>query len=360
MKMNKKAQLTIFIIIGIVLLFSAALIIYIKQSITEYKPPVEIAFEEVPTELQPLQRFVTICVESTAKEAIIKAGVQGGYVDASNIIVNDQDPTSAEGISFSPGSDVVVPYWHYMKSSNTCNEQCEFDSKQLPLFRRVGTGNSLEEQIDEYVEQKLSGCIRDFFTFRQQGFEIEQSTIKAFTTIARTDVFVQLDYPLTVIREGRVEKMSKFTARIPVNLGKFYDLAIELTEKEAKTSYLGFMAFNLIDVYSGIDKNKLPPLADSTFKRGGFVSWLHRDVKSNIEELLMIHTPALQAIGTSNFQGNYYDGDDQLAQGLYSLFILPLNKTHRALLIILDNIDPVLPLISVHKAIQVFLLSAVH
>jgi len=325
---NKKAQLTIFIIIGIVLLFSAALVIYIQQSITEYRPPVEIALEQVPTELRPLQKYVTDCVNSVAKEALIKAGVQGGYIDTSGIIVNDQDPTSAEGISLSPGSNIKIPYWYYMKSSNTCDENCEFDSKQLPLFR--GRGDSLEDQMDEYVEQKLSSCIRDFIPFRAQDFEIEQSTIKAFTTIARTDVFVQLDYPLTVTREGRVEKLSKFVGRIPVNLGKFYDLANELTEKEAKTAFLGFMAFNLIDVYSGIDENKLPPIADTTFGRGQFVSWLHRDVKSDIEELLMIHTPALQATGTLNFQGNYYQGDDQLAEGLYSLFILPLNKTHRA------------------------------
>ena len=109
--MNKKGQLTIFIIVGIFLLFSAALIIYIRQAVTEYKPPVEIALEVVPTELQPLQKFVTECIQSTATDAIRTAGMQGGYVDASNIAVNDRDPTSGEGVKLSTGSELNIPYW---------------------------------------------------------------------------------------------------------------------------------------------------------------------------------------------------------------------------------------------------------
>ncbi len=328
-RMNKRGQLTIFIIIGIVLLFSAALTIYIKRSITAYQPPVEVAFEQVPTELRPLQKFITECAQQVATDAIKRAGLQGGYLDTSQLLINDKNPTEGEGISFSPGSDIRIPYWYYMKSPNTCDGQCEFASKQPNLYRVAGTGNSLEEQIDKYVQDKLPSCLANFAEFKDQ-FQIEQQKITAITTIAKTDVFVQLSYPLTVKFSGREEKMTKFIARVPVNLGKFYDLASDITKKQIESNYLDFMALNLIDVYSGVDENKLPPLADTTIERGGFKKWLLPDVKNKVEELLMIHTPALQASGTSNFQGNFYNGNDPLAEGLYSLFILPLNKTYKA------------------------------
>jgi len=326
---GKKAQLTIFIIIGIVLLFSAATILYIKQSITQYKPPIE-SIEQVSAELQPIQNYVTECLDMIAKEAIRKAGTQGGYLDVSNILFNDADPTSGEGISMSPGSEIKIPYWYYMKSANNCEEKCVFASKQPSLYRKTGFGNSIEEQIDKYIEQKLSSCTREFTSFEAQGFDVQESSIKAITTITKTNVFVQLNYPLTIIREGVSEKISKFTVRIPINLGKFYDLAAELTQKEISTSFLGFMAINLIDVYSGTDENKLPPLVDYVFGKPSKEMWLHRDVKSKLEELLMIYTSALQATGTDNFKGNYYEGTDQFAEGLYSLFILPLNNTHQS------------------------------
>jgi hypothetical protein len=328
--MNRKGQLTIFIIIGIALLFSAALVIYIKQSVTQYKPPIELLTEQVPTELRPLQAYVTTCVEEVAKEAIIKAGMQGGYIDTSTVVINERDPTAGEGIPFSPGSDVKLPYWYYMKSANTCTDKCEFASKQPTLYRTGGAGNSLEDQIGKYVEEKTASCLRNFAAFKAQGFEVQQGQIQAFTTIAKTDVFVQVDFPLTVEKDGRVETISKFAVRLPVNIGKLYDLATELAEKEIRTNYLGHMAMNLIDVYSSIDEEKLPPIADATFERGGFKKWLKGEVKGKIEELLMIHTPALQAAGTSNFQGNFYKGNNKMAEGLYSLFILPLNHSYRA------------------------------
>lgn len=324
-EMGRKAQLTIFIIIGIVLLFSTALIIYIKQSIVEYKPPVEIAFEQVPAEMQPLQNYVTNCLESTAKDALIKLGMQGGYVDASSLIVNDEDPTAGDGIAF---SGLKIPYWHYMKSQNTCNSECEFDYKRPELHKTTGKGNSVEEQISKYVEQKLSSCLKEFYPFKSQGFEIEQSAIKARTTIARTDVVVQAEYPLKVKRAGAVHTMSKFTAQLPINLGKFYDFASVLVQKEASNHSLGLLTMNLIDGYSGVDESKLPPVADTTFFRGKTTTWMLGKVKADIEEILTIHSNALQAEGALNYIGNFYEGNDPLGKGLYSMFIIPSDKLY--------------------------------
>ncbi len=329
-KMNKKAQLTVFIIVGIVLLFSAALIIYIRGAITAYKPPVEIAAEQVPTEMQPLQRYITDCIEITAKDALRKAGMQGGYVDASSIIINEEVPTSGEGIRFFEGSDLVVPYWYYMRSPNTCEEKCEFSSKRPELYRSVIKGNSVEEQIDMYIEQKLASCLGDFAPFKEQGFEIEQSSIKALTTVAKTSIFVVVDYPIKVKKDGRISELSRFPVQIQLNLGKLYDLAAALAKKEEKSYYLTMFAMNLIDIYSGIDEKRLPPIADTGFGAGSKVTWMNREVKTTIQQLLMTYSSALRAVGTTNFFGNFYDGDDSLAKGLYSMFILPMNYTYGA------------------------------
>ncbi len=324
--MNKKAQLTIFIIIGIVLLFSAALVTFIRQSVVLYKPPVEVA-ETVATELQPIQKYVTECLSIVAKEGIRTAGMQGGYIDASKFIVNDADPTSGEGISMSPGSAIKVPYWHYMRSQNICEAACEFSSKIPALYRTIARGNSLEEQIDKYVQEKLSSCLRGFVSFKPQGFEFEESQIKATTTITKTDVFVQAEYPLKITKGGTVQTISKFSVKLPIILAKYYDLAVEITKKEAESNFLGFLALNLIDMYSGVDENRLPPVADVTFKRGESVSWTNDEVKAKVEEILMSHTSGLQVQGTSNFEGNYYQGENALSGGVYSLFVVPSDNT---------------------------------
>ncbi|MEK6886507.1 MAG: hypothetical protein AABW88_01625, partial [Nanoarchaeota archaeon] len=328
MMKSKKAQLTIFIIIGIVLLFSAALITFIRQNVVLYKPPVEIT-ETVATELQPIQRYVIECLEIVAKEGIRKAGVQGGIIDTSRITVNDLDPTSAEGISMSPGSSIKIPYWHYMKSPNSCDGNCEFASNMPALFRTSGKGNSLEEQLDKYIREKISSCTRGFSSFRKRGFTFEESQIKVTSTIAKTDVFVRAEYPLKITKDEIVQTISKFSVKIPINLAKYYELAAEVTKKEAETNFLGYFAINLIDIYSGVDKNRLPPLADTSFKRGGVISWPKNEVKNKVQELLMSNVVGMQITGTSNYEGNYYQGNDPLAKGMYSFYILPSDKTYR-------------------------------
>ena len=70
---KKRGQITIFIIIGIILLLSFALFFYIRSLRVE-RVPVAPAIEEIPAALNPLKLFIDDCVESIALEGLIKLG----------------------------------------------------------------------------------------------------------------------------------------------------------------------------------------------------------------------------------------------------------------------------------------------
>ncbi len=321
---GKKGQLTVFIIIGIVLLFSTALIIYIKNNIATYIPP-STQLESVPTELQPMQKYVTDCVTYVTTDAITKVGMQGGYANTSSIVINDLDPTSAEGISFSPNSPIKIPYWYYMKSPNLCTDGCQLASKMLPLKGQ----NSIETQISDYVSEHLPDCTANFIQFNKQ-FSVSQGTVQTTTTIVQTGVYVQVTYPLTITytQGGRIDTMSKFSTQIPIDLGKFYNLALEITNKEKQTGFLTMLTLNLISTYSGIDPQKLPPFGDWTFLSYTSQFWMQTDVQKELQSLLTDSVSLLRATGTLNYQGNLYTGTNTFDQGLYSFFILPMSSTY--------------------------------
>lgn len=330
MKMpNRKGQLTIFIIIGIVLLFSTALIIYIRNQITPLDQTVSIALEDVPTEAQPVQNYIVDCLKQTLKQGLIAAGSQGGYIDTSGININEQDPTSGEGISLFTGSETKIPYWIYMSTSNTCAE-CSFESKQLMLNRRIGQ-DSLESQLDKYVQDNLPVCLANFEAFENQ-LSVEEGELKVKTTIAKAKAFVQMDCPINLrFKNGVQQKMSKFGAQIDVSLGKMYDLANEITRKEASNNFLGFFAVNLIDVYGGINKEKLPPLADTTLLSSEpAVTWIASEVKDKVERRLEIYVEGMQVAGTNNFEREIYKGNSDMARGIYYFFTLPMNRTYQS------------------------------
>src|SRR5512136_1318664 len=104
--MTKKGQITVFIIIGILLL--AAIGIYIYVSGQQAKAPIEAAqvqVAEVATEVQPIQDFVTQCLYLTTKQGLEMLGARGGYIQPTQRY-NPYEPTEGSAVQFAPESEL--------------------------------------------------------------------------------------------------------------------------------------------------------------------------------------------------------------------------------------------------------------
>ena len=82
LKNSRKGQITLFIIIGIVILISTALFFMLKSKITreEIAPGVSMIVEELPSAFLPVQPFIEKCIEKTAKQGLVILGQRGGYI----------------------------------------------------------------------------------------------------------------------------------------------------------------------------------------------------------------------------------------------------------------------------------------
>ena len=83
--MNNKAQVSIFIILGSIMLIAAGLIFFTSTIETEdIAPEVLIAAQIVPVELDPLANFITECLDDTSTRGLKLIGEHGGYIDPDN------------------------------------------------------------------------------------------------------------------------------------------------------------------------------------------------------------------------------------------------------------------------------------
>ena len=117
---NKKGQITVFIILGIlILLISGIYLVTRAIKVEEYITIIPI-IANVPDELLPIRTYTEACINNLAEDALKKLGTQGGYIDLEQfgISFNQVIPTEADGIQFSPNSDLNVPYWWYLKAPN--------------------------------------------------------------------------------------------------------------------------------------------------------------------------------------------------------------------------------------------------
>lgn len=335
---KKRGQITIFIIVGIILLFSTALIIYIRSRAVEEIPAAEIpeAIAEVPTELQPVNNYVLGCLRQTATNALVAIGAHGGYLGvtpeytteyglpAFKFASQGMRPTEDDGLTVSPTWQ--VPYWFYMTSPNTCQAGCEFSNLIPPL---TGThASSVESQVQQYINKNIGNCLNNFAPLRRQGYTIVAGgDPSAAVQFGAKDVTTYLEYALHITKDGVESDIHQFLVRLDVPLRRIYELAYDVAKTQAELRFLDVHVLTLIAIYSGIDDDRLPPMAGTEFS---FLPrfWLKSDVQQKLQDILTAQTSSLRVANTRNFVEFHDFGDNILKTTLYRKKTIPFAKTY--------------------------------
>ena len=323
---NKKGQITIFIIVGIIILAGVGLYTAMRSETikNELSTGLELSIEEVPIEFRPVNSFVETCLAEISKEGLTKLGERGGFIDLiRNNIITKTDPTNSDAVQFSPDSELSIPYWWHLDSPNECAGSCQFKSipeDQLFLTKTKGQINnkpSIESQLEDYIKENMDSCLNNFETLEGQGFKIEvKGEIEPKVTITQEDIIFYLNYPLEAEKYSQQE-ISEFFIRLPLNLQRIYGLATQLTNMQGEYHFLERDVLNLLVGYSAVNKNKLPPMAETRFEIGNPIIWQKSKVRANVKELLTKDIQLLQVYGTSNYEPYSFPGNS-LLESLYN------------------------------------------
>ena len=139
--MGKRGQITVFIIIGLIIILSAALVIYLTQTKDQVNPEEAL----IPEDAKPIYDYVASCMNTLGQEALNIMSNQGGYVQLPNSISR----IPASYIPLDPAGMLKVPYWNYNRES------------------RVPSIAFMQNEVKYYIEQRLANCVQNFITFPQ-------------------------------------------------------------------------------------------------------------------------------------------------------------------------------------------------
>lgn len=333
-KKGRRGQVTVFIIIGIIILFSTAAIIYFTKTaatakFVEAKEPTIAA---VPQEFQPIQIYTENCLKQVGKQGLQVLGEQGGYIYPELVgKFSSSKATDTEGIDLQP---LKVPYWHYNVKLNS-DPEVVYSSLKPKLYLVEDKEMSVEAQLDRFVNEKLNDCLKNYKVFNEQGFVVEESGGQEVqVSVGESGVGFFLTKELGVTKGKSKQEMNQFYVKIPVKLKQMYETAEEIAQTEQNYSFLERQALDLIAAYSGVDNNKLPPTEAATFEIIPKVYWVEADVKENMRGLLISHVPMLRYLGGENFYRYDYPQNKKevvtdlrdLYQKNYDNMILPLEK----------------------------------
>jgi len=199
--MQKRGQITVFIIIGIIMLFLTAGFLFIFKSMnnSELKTEQEVMLNSY--DLGSVRMYIDHCFERTSREAIIYVGLRGGYYKV--------PPPSNDQIF------IQIPY--YLDLGNV-----RFPSKER-----------IAEEVKLFIEERLDNCLNNFTTFRNSGYDFEEGEISAKVILENAVVF-ELDYPLIVKKGKSLTELRKYSYRLPLNFQDIYSTINRTVNEQAK------------------------------------------------------------------------------------------------------------------------------
>jgi len=260
---NKKAQITIFIIVAIILVATVIGYFVLRDIIL---PP------EIPVSMEPIYTNFLSCVEENLQTGIDVLESQGGYITL---------PEFEAGSKYMPFSSQLdflgnpIPYWYYVSGNNIQKEQ-------------VPTKTEMQNQLAEFVQNKITKC--KFDNYYEQGFEITLGEPTAKTIIRDGEVEVDLNLNLNIAREDEEVLIKSHKVITTSNLQKLYDTAKEVYDKEQKDLFLENYGIDILRLYAPVDGVEITCSPKT---------WVADEVFNKLKEAIESNTQAIKTTSGS-------------------------------------------------------------
>lgn len=195
---NKKGQLTVFIIIGIVILLIVSLLIYVKNIETEKKVEETKKIYEIPEEIKPIKVYMQSCAEDISKEALEYIGSQGGYYYIPDGLAYEEIGTA---LFFA-------------------------NSAKLPYI------TTIQNELSAYINDFLFLCLR---YMENPGFEMDIGETNTITSINEDGVSFNIDTKIILSKEGNKYDLGQIYINLkPVRLKTIYEVILKIIDEHIK------------------------------------------------------------------------------------------------------------------------------
>ncbi len=195
---NRSGQVTIFIIIGIIIV-AVGLLIY------SFYPQIKTS---LGTAQQSPQQFIQSCIEQDIKNAVDTLSLQGGSINATNYLLYN---------------DSKVEYLCY---TNEYYRPCEV---QQPMLK-----SHIESEIKNQISNNVDACFTSMQqSYVKQGFSVDLKPGMKTVELFPNRIVATFNYSLTLTKGENAQKYNSFVVLVNNNLYELVSIANSIIEWEA-------------------------------------------------------------------------------------------------------------------------------
>ena len=207
---NKRGQMTIWIIIAAVLLGSILLYFYTERS----------TFSLIKENTDP-KPFIERCARQYIDEAVTTMLPQGGFIEPNNFKWND-------GIK----REFLCKHAGYYRAC----------INQHPMYL-----NDLKKEIENYIKPKIEQC---FVSLKEELAKNKETmtlgTLNLSVELMPSRVRANIQRNITITTGDETVGMRDFNAEITSPLYELANVAMEITNEEARNCYFEYTTYDLM------------------------------------------------------------------------------------------------------------------
>jgi len=222
MQINSKGQVTIFIIVGLLILSVFGLFLYLQSRANSIN---DVDYN-LPLELAPIKNYIDSCIGNELKSGAYLLANNGGYIYQYNYTFD----TEFEKIAY------------HIIDENIVSPSLEYS----------------ESELNRFIEDSIILCANGLTNF--EGFTFEFGEPKADSNILGGEIVTEIQFPIKVIQQDKRTTISNFKVDTPITLGKLIHIKDEILSQIEKS---GDVNLNLL-LSSGAEINILPYDGETT------------------------------------------------------------------------------------------------
>lgn len=286
--LNKRGQLTIFIILAVVLVGGLVIFFAFRE---------DLFIDSIPQEFQPVFQQYSSCIQQELENAIDLSETQGGRVFVQDYIPGSEFAPFSSNLNF---LDNPVPYWFYLSGNGIIKEN-------------VPTKTEIEKEIGQFIQERINDC--NFQDFYDQEFYISLNPATAKVNINDETVQVDITTNFVVSKEDQTARRTTFKTVVNSKLGKFYNTAAKIYSKQKNEAFLEEYAIDALRNYApvdGVETSCSPKI------------WKTQEVTSDIRSALEANIQAIKLKGDyyslSSKENEYFVVDEPVDEAVNLLY----------------------------------------
>jgi len=219
-KINKHGQIAVFVILGLIIITSIILLLFLRKG-----PELIVPDEENP------EAFIESCTKEAIDEAINLLSEQGGDIEAKGgFLYNGKN----------------IDYLCYNKNYY---EPC---INQKPLLKE-----HIRKEIESYITPKVEACFQTLKKELEKTNSIEMREMELKIVLEPKRAVAEIKRYFKISKNGNIKELENFKASVIDPVYELAGIASEIANQEAKFCYFEYVGYQLLYPEFEINKKEI-------------------------------------------------------------------------------------------------------